>query len=62
VSFYAPNFLWQMMVARPKLLLLHAQNQAFQAGFWGYSSVMLGAVCALLVWQLVLRNKSAPSE
>jgi hypothetical protein len=62
VSFYVPNFLWQMMVAKPKLQALHMQNPTFQASFWGFSSVAIGAVCAFLVWRLVLSNKAKASE
>lgn len=62
ISFYAPNILWQMMVAKPKLQALHIQNQAAQASFWGYSSVAIGVVCALLVWRLILSNKAKASE
>ena len=60
ISFYVPNFIWSLVVAKPWLASLHNQGAAFKSSVIGHSSIIVGAACAALVWFLFLRNyKSA---
>jgi hypothetical protein len=61
ISFYVPNFIWSLMVAKPMMTQLHAQNATGMASLLGFSSVFVGAAVALLVYFLVLRRLSSPS-
>lgn len=54
--FYVPNFIWSLMVAKPMMNELHAQNAAGPASLLGFSSVLVGAVAAGLVYWLTLRR------
>jgi hypothetical protein len=60
IAFYVPNFIWSLTVSKPWMNNLHAQNAAATAGFLGFSSVLIGAGVAVLVYQFVLQ-KAAPS-
>lgn len=61
IAFYVPNFIWSLMIAKPMMNQLHAQNATGLASLLGFSSVFVGAAAALLVYFLVLRRLSRPS-
>lgn len=54
VTYYVPNFLWSLMVAKPILVTLHKQTAPMKYSLWGYSSVMIGLAVSLTVWYFVL--------
>lgn len=56
VVFYVPNFIWSLLVAKPMLNQLHAQNATAMASLLGFSSVFVGAAVAIMVHFLVLRK------
>lgn len=56
VVFYIPNFIWSLMIAKPMMNQLHAQNATGLASLLGFSSVFVGAAVALTVYLLVLRR------
>ena len=56
IAFYVPNFIWSLAVAKPMLNTLHAQNATATASFWGFSSVFVGAIAAVLVHYFFLRR------
>jgi uncharacterized membrane protein YgaE (UPF0421/DUF939 family) len=56
ISYYIPNFIWSLMVAKPWINSLHAQNGTVLATLLGFSSVLVGALAAFLVNLLVLRK------
>ena len=56
--FYVPNFIWSLMVAKPMMNELHAQNATGQASLLGFSSVLSGAIAAGLVYWLTLRRQN----
>ena len=58
VAFYLPNFIWSLTIAKPMMNQLHAQNATGMASFLGFSSVIIGALVAGLVYMLVLRRAS----
>jgi uncharacterized membrane protein YgaE (UPF0421/DUF939 family) len=58
IAFYVPNFIWSLAVAKPMLNTLHAQNATSAASFWGFSSVLVGAVAAVIVHYLFLKRAS----
>ncbi|MGX2041541.1 hypothetical protein ACWJKU_15640 [Methylocaldum sp. MU1018] len=49
LAFYIPNFAWSLLVAKPWIASLHAQQATMSTGLINFSSVALGLVCALLV-------------
>ncbi|QSA96681.1 hypothetical protein [Methylococcus sp. EFPC2] len=60
ISFYVPNFIWSLLVAKPWLASLHNQGAAFKSSLVGHSSIFVGAAVAYVVWLVFLRNaKSA---
>ena len=59
ISFYIPNFIWSLLVAKPMMNKLHAQNATATASFWGFSSVFVGLAAALAVYFLVLKRTTA---
>lgn len=59
LSFYIPNFIWSLAVAKPMMNSLHAQNATSTAGLLGYSSVFIGLAVALAVYFLVLKRVAA---
>lgn len=59
--FYVPNFIWSLAIAKPMMNQLHAQNATGLASLLGFSSVLIGALVAGLVYWLVLRPKKAVS-
>jgi hypothetical protein len=60
ISFYIPNIVWSIFVAKPMMNTLHAQNAAGTAGIVGYSSVFVGLAVALVVYFLVLKRATTP--
>ncbi len=60
IAFYVPNFIWSLMIAKPMMNQLHAQNAAGMASLLGFSSVFVGAAIAGLVYFLVLRRTRSP--
>ena len=56
VSFYLPNFVWSLAVAKPMMTQLHAQNATGTASLVGFSSDFIGALVAGLVYLLILRR------
>ncbi|NDE34774.1 MAG: hypothetical protein EBY15_13795, partial [Gammaproteobacteria bacterium] len=56
IAFYLPNFIWSLMIAKPMMNQLHAQNATAMASLLGFSSVFVGAAIAGLVYFLVLRR------
>jgi hypothetical protein len=54
IVYYVPNFIWSLMVAKPWLAGLHAQNSTLLATIVGHSSVLLGAAVAAAVRQFAL--------
>ena len=61
ISYYIPNFIWSLMVAKPWIDSLHAQNGTVLATVLGFSSVFVGAFTASLVNLLVLRKAASPT-
>jgi hypothetical protein len=61
LSFYIPNFIWSLAIAKPMMNTLHAQNATGTAGLLGYSSVFIGLAVALAVYFLVLKRVAAKS-
>lgn len=60
ISYYVPNFIWSLLVAKPWLASLHNQAAPIKTSLVGHSSILVGAACAWLVWTLSLRKiKSA---
>jgi hypothetical protein len=49
LAFYIPNFAWSLLVAKPWVTSLHAQQATLATGLINFSSVALGLVCAVLV-------------
>lgn len=63
IAYYVPNFIWSLMVAKPMMNQLHAQNATGMASLLGFSSVFVGAAVAALVFVLTLRRQAAlPSD
>lgn len=62
IAYYVPNFLWSLLVAKPMINQLHAQNATGMASLLGFSSVFVGAAVAVLVYFLVLRRTSTPES
>jgi len=60
VAYYVPNFIWSLMVAKPWLVRLHAQNAPIMSSFVGHSSILVGVIAALLVWQFALPRAPKP--
>jgi len=60
IAFYVPNFIWSLWVAKPMLMTLHAQSAPLKASLVGHSSVLVGALCAGLVWYGLLRKVKSP--
>lgn len=56
ISFYVPNFIWSLMVAKPWLASLHNQGAALKSSLVGHSSILIGAAVAGVVWFVFLRN------
>lgn len=61
IAFYVPNFIWSLVIAKPMMTTLHAQNATATASFWGFSSVFVGAIVAALVHHLFLK-RAAPTR
>lgn len=59
VAYYVPNFIWSLMVAKPWLTVLHAQNAAVMSSIVGHSSILVGAVFAVLVHRFALLRARA---
>ncbi|HUL12369.1 MAG TPA: hypothetical protein VLU73_09400 [Methylococcaceae bacterium] len=62
ISYYVPNIIWSLTVAKPILQTLHAQSAPIKAGLIGHSSVIIGALCAGLVWYGFLRKLKTPEQ
>jgi hypothetical protein len=62
IAFYIPNFIWSLMVAKPMMNQLHAQNATGMASMLGFSSVFVGAIVAILVHFLILRRTQATAQ
>ncbi len=56
IAYYIPNFIWSLMVAKPWINSLHAQNGTAMATVLGFSSVFVGALVAFLVHVFLLRK------
>jgi hypothetical protein len=54
IAYYVPNFIWSLMVAKPWLTTLHAQNAAVMSSLVGHSSIVVGLVFAVLARQFAL--------
>lgn len=54
VAYYVPNFIWSLLVAKPWLSTLHAQNAAVLSSIVGHSSILVGAVFAVLAHRFAL--------
>lgn len=54
IAYYVPNFIWSLMVAKPWLSTLHAQNAAGLSSLVGHSSILVGAVVAVIVHRFAL--------
>ena len=54
VAYYVPNFIWSLTVAKPWLTTLHAQNAAVMSSIVGHSSILVGAVFAVLAHRFAL--------
>lgn len=59
ISYYIPNFIWSLTIAKPWNNELHRTGSVVSAGLVGHSSVLVGLVVAALVYFIVLRRKSA---
>jgi hypothetical protein len=59
IAYYVPNFIWSLLVAKPILQTLHAQSAPIKASLVGHSSIVIGALCAWLVWYGFLRKLKA---
>jgi uncharacterized membrane protein YgaE (UPF0421/DUF939 family) len=62
IAFYVPNFIWSLAIAKPMMNTLHAQNATATASFWGFSSVFVGAVVAILVHIFILKRAASASH
>lgn len=62
ISFYIPNFIWSLLVAKPWLASLHSQNASVLATVVGFSSVFVGALVAVLVYFLFLPKAPTPEK
>lgn len=60
ITYYLPNLIWTFWVAKPAVLRLHAQSAGLSATLIGHSGILLGLVCAGLVWLQVLRKLKSP--
>jgi hypothetical protein len=60
IAFYVPNVIWSLLIAKPMMTQLHAQNASGMASLLGFSSVFVGAAVAGLVYVLVLRRTRTP--
>ena len=58
IVYYIPNFIWSLGIAKPWLARLHSQTPSMIHTLVGFSSVLVGAAVALLVYFLILRRKS----
>lgn len=54
IAYYVPNFIWSLLVAKPWLSSLHAQNAAVMSSIVGHSSILVGVVFAVLVHRFAL--------
>jgi hypothetical protein len=54
IAYYVPNFIWSLLIAKPWLSQLHAQNAAVLSSVVGHSSIVVGAVFALLAHRFAL--------
>lgn len=61
ITYYLPNLIWTFWVAKPTVVKLHAQNAGLSASLIGHSGILLGVVCAGLVWLQVVRKLKAPA-
>jgi hypothetical protein len=57
IAYYVPNFIWSLMVAKPMMNSLYAQNATGMASLLGFSSVFVGLAVAMLVYFVALRSK-----
>jgi len=62
LSFFVPNLIWSILVAKPMVVELHASHQTFKAGLINASSILIGLGVALLVFWFVLPKKPAHAE
>ena len=59
ISFYIPNFIWSLTIAKPMMTQVHAASNPSPVGsLLGFSSVLVGTVIAGLVYYILLRQKS----
>lgn len=58
LAFYIPNFIWSLVVSKPMMNTLHAQNATATASFWGFSSVFVGAIVSVLVYNFFLKRST----
>lgn len=61
IAYYVPNFIWSLLVAKPWLVTLHAQNAAGLSSIVGHSSILVGAVFAVLVHRFALLRARTPA-
>jgi hypothetical protein len=54
IAYYVPNFIWSLLVAKPWLSSLHAQNAAVMSSIVGHSSILVGVVFAVLAHRFAL--------
>lgn len=54
IAYYVPNFIWSLLVAKPWLSSLHAQNAAVMSSIVGHSSILVGVIFAVLVHRFAL--------
>jgi hypothetical protein len=61
IAYYVPNFIWSFLVAKPLIAEFHARAAVMLAGLTGHSSVLVGAVVAILVRHYFLLRASPTS-
>lgn len=54
IAYYVPNFIWSLVVAKPWLNALHAQDAAAMSSLVGHSSIFVGLIFAVLARQFAL--------
>jgi hypothetical protein len=61
IAYYVPNFIWSLLVAKPWLTTLHAQNAPAMSSLVGHSSIFVGLLFAVVARQFaLLRAKPQP--
>ncbi len=60
ITYYLPNLIWTFWVAKPAVVRMHATSAGLSATLIGHSGILLGVVCAGLVWMQVLKKLKTP--